>query len=182
MAEPSDRDMEALRARADERLRQGRLPRMKAVRTWGGLGSGLPCALCDAAILSSEPEFELQLDLSPSVPTVRLHRQCHSIWNEAREAFEPVNAWRPAAEELPPYGALIEARVSLNGTRSIILSVICLKVPPVPPSSEPGHAWINATTQRALPNGWRPLEWRFPAGETPATEPQQSDSSFPRRA
>ncbi|MGH8149304.1 MAG: hypothetical protein ACRETB_04915 [Steroidobacteraceae bacterium] len=174
--------MEAMRARADERLRQGRLPRVKAVRTWGGLGTGLPCALCDAAILSSEPEFELEFGRAPSEPTVRLHRECHSVWNEAREAFEPAKAWHPAAEELPPRGALVEARVSLSGTRSIILSVICLKVPPVPPSSEPGHTWINATTQRALPDGWCAMEWRFLGGENPQTSPERSDCSFPRRA
>lgn len=182
MAEPSDRDTQALRTRAEERLRQGRLPRVKAVRTWGGLGSGLPCALCDAAILSSEPEFELQLDLAPTAPTVKLHRACHSIWNEAREAFEPSNAWRAAAEELPPFGALVEARVRLSGTRSIILNVICLKSPPVPPASEPGCAWINATTQRALPDGWGVVEWRYLGGEAPAEVPERSDSSLSKRA
>lgn len=177
MGEPSDRDTEALRARARERLRQGRLPRIKAARTWGGLGSGLPCDLCDAAILSSEPEFELQLDLSAPSESVRFHRQCHTIWSEALEDPLPAADWRPVAEELPPFGALVEARLSLGEARSLILSVMCLEAAPPAPAS-----WINATTGAPLPEGWRPVEWRYQsAAEAEATQ-QAVDSSVHRRA
>lgn len=177
MGEPSDRDTEALRTRARERMRQGRLPRAKAARTWGGLGSGLACDLCDAAILSSEPEFELQLDLSMPSESVRFHRQCHTIWSEALEHYLPAHGWRPVAEALPPFGALVEARLSLGDARSLILNVICLEeTPPAPPS------WINATTGAPLPEGWHPVEWRYqPAAEAEAS-PQPFDSSLTRRA
>lgn len=177
MGEPSDRDTEALRTRARERMRQGGLPHSKAARTWGGLGSGLPCDLCDAAILSSEPEFELQLDLSAPSQSVRFHRQCHSIWNEVREEYSPANDWRSADEQPPPPGALVEARLSLGGTRSVILNVICLKEPSAPSSS-----WINATTGGPLPEGWRPIEWRYLSGAKAESAAQPSDSSLPKRA
>ncbi|MGB6451867.1 MAG: hypothetical protein WBE92_14045 [Steroidobacteraceae bacterium] len=177
MGEPSSRDTEALRARARERLRQGRLPRIKAARTWGGLGSGSPCDLCDAAILSSEPEFELQLDLSMPSESVRFHRQCHTIWSEALENYLPAHDWRPVAEELPPFGALVEARLSLGEARSLILNVRCLEAAPPAPAS-----WINATTGTPLPEGWRPVEWRYPPGAEAEATPQPFDSSLPRRA
>ncbi len=184
MGEPSARNMEALRTRARERMRQGKLPHHKAARTWGGLGSGLPCALCDAAILSNEPEFELQLDLSDPSQSVRFHRLCHSIWNEVREEYSPAHDWRPVVEQLPPLGAHVEARVSLGGTRSVILNAVCLKEP-----SAPGCTWINITTGGPLPEGWRPIEWRYLAGVKAESaeqkgEPAQpfNDSSLPRRA
>jgi hypothetical protein len=153
MGEPSDNDTDALRTRARERIEQGRLPCAKALRTWGGLGSGLRCDLCDSPISSSEPEFELQLDLAESAGSVRFHRQCHAIWNEVRESWR-AGGWRVIAREPPPFGATIEARVKLAETRTIILSVTCLGEP------ASGGPWINATTGGPLPEGWRPIEWR----------------------
>jgi hypothetical protein len=159
MGEPSKEEMELLRIRARERITQGRLPRTKAVRTWGGMGAGLPCSLCDAAILSSEPEFELQFDASTLSGPIRFHRQCHIVWSEVREEHRP-SEWRLVSEELPAAGALVEARVSLGEGRSIILSVICSDDP------EGARLWVNATTGGPLPAGWQPLEWRHPSGRS----------------
>jgi hypothetical protein len=178
MGEPSVEEMELLRIRARERITQGRLPRTKAARTWGGLGVGLPCNLCDAAILASEPEFELQFDLSPASSPIRFHRQCHAIWNEVREEYRPPE-WHLVAEELPPFGALVEARVSLGETRSIILGVICASGP------EAGACtWVNATTGGALPTGWHPVEWRHPTGRSAESDrvAQPREPPVPRRA
>jgi hypothetical protein len=182
MGEPSVEEMELLRIRARERITQGRLPRTKAARTWGGLGVGLPCNLCDAAILSSEPEFELQFELSPTSSPFRFHRQCHAIWNEVREEYRPPE-WHLVSEQLPPFGVLVEARVSLGETRSIILGLICAT------DADAGTCtWVNATTRAALPADWRPLEWRHPSGRT--TESQRGAAAaveprgppLPRRA
>jgi len=168
MSEPSEKDSGALRARARERIEQGRLPRAKAFRTWGGRGSGLRCDLCEAAITTEEPEFELQLDLTPSGEPVRFHRLCHALWNEAREECDPGN-WRPVSRELPPHGVVVEARVSLSTSRSIILNVICHA-----PDGDTGRAapaWLNGTTGGPLPDGWVPIEWRPVPGAS-------SDSHF----
>lgn len=173
MAEPSEKDTDALRIRARERIEQGRLPRAKAIRTWGGLGTGLRCDLCDAAILSSEPEFELQLDLT-STESVRLHRQCHAIWNEVREEWQP-GGWRSAAREPPPFGVVVEARVQLGEARSIILSVVWLS------TDSAAGTWINATTGGPLPEGWRPVEWRPPT-RTSAGSSGVGGSSAPGHA
>jgi hypothetical protein len=199
MAEPSADEMELLRARARERITQGRLPRTKAVRTWGGVGVGLTCCLCDAAILSSEPEFELQFDLLPASTSLRFHRHCHAIWSEVREEYRPPE-WCLVSEQLPPFGSLVEARVRLGATRSIILNLICSS------ASSGAGTWVNGTTGDPLPEGWQPIEWRHAAsvsGEPgrgaeprarsdsgrdaqaarrsePAADPR--DSSMPRRA
>jgi hypothetical protein len=171
MSEPAEKDSGALRARARERIEQGRLPRARALRTWGGRGSGLSCDLCDAPITGDEPEFELQLDAIPSGETVRLHRLCHTLWNEAREDCEP-GGWRPVSRELPPFGVVVEARITLGGRRSIILSVVCLSdestVPPV---------WLNATTRGPLHDGWLPIEWRPPPDASLAPGSEGSSSS-----
>jgi hypothetical protein len=148
--------MDLLRSRARERIAQGRLPRTKPLRTWGGPGVGLPCDLCDAAILDSEPEFELQFDLTPSSSPIRFHRKCRSIWNEVRNEYRPPEWWL-VSEQLPPIGALVEARVSLGETRSIILSLLC--------SGDPAtgeYTWVNGTTGAPLPEGWHAVEWRHP--------------------
>jgi hypothetical protein len=175
MGEPSDTDTEALRTRARERIEQGRLPCAKAVRTWGGLGTGLRCDLCDAPISSNEPEFELQLDLAEPTESVRFHRQCHAIWNEVREAWRP-GGWRVIAREMPAFGATVEARVKLGETRTIILSVTCLC------ESPSGGSWINATTGGPLPEGWRPIEWRPLPYEGAGGRVAEPAPSLPKRA
>jgi hypothetical protein len=76
-------EISTLAVRAHERIDAGLLPRVPPVRTWGGPGSGLTCSLCDQPITASEPEFELQLEAA--VP-VRFHRECHAIWDYARES------------------------------------------------------------------------------------------------
>jgi hypothetical protein len=171
MGEPLAEEIEGLRARARELLRAGKLPHAKAVRTWGGHGSGAPCELCGTAILSSEPEFEVQLELAESAPSLRFHRACHAVWEAVRAETE--TGWTQVSERLPAADSCVEARVALSPGRAIILSLICRMDP------QAGPSWINATTLAPLPEGWTPLEWRARAGEV-ASGP--ADSSLSRRA
>ena len=72
---------------AQARLHAGELPRGDPTRTYGGRGSALNCALCDAAIL--QPEIEMELVYSAAgndsgERTIHLHLYCHSIWNYER--------------------------------------------------------------------------------------------------
>jgi hypothetical protein len=168
MGEPLFEEMEALRARAREMLRAGRLPRARAVRTWGGRGSGAPCELCGTAILSSEPEFEVQLELSPSAPSLRFHRACHAVWETVRAEAE--TGWTQVSERLPPPDSRVDARVVLSPGRTVILSLMCRMDP------QSGPSWINATTLAPLPEGWMPVEWRARADET-ASGPAASSLS-----
>ncbi|MGH8261073.1 MAG: hypothetical protein ACREUG_15435, partial [Steroidobacteraceae bacterium] len=121
----------------------------------------------------------LQLDLL-SADSVRLHRDCHAVWNEVRESWQP-GSWRLISREMPPFDVIVEARVELREARAIILNVICLNRTPA--------AWINATTGGPLPEGWRPFEWRPlreprtpPHGEASRGAPEPASPSQPKRA
>jgi hypothetical protein len=177
MAEDAEESSEALRARALERISQGKLPRAKAARTWGGLGSGLSCDLCDTAILATQPEFEVQTDLAAPAETVRFHRRCHTIWDLVRQELVPEPAqWTPVATQLPAPGDLVEARLSLGGGRAIVLDVIYVG------DSAGAPSWLNATTRAALPVGWDPVEWRQRATAVAAHSEVSTNSRVPKSA
>lgn len=69
--------------------------------------------------------------------------------------------WRHVAEELPPRGVTVEARVSLSETRSIILNLTWLE------GDAAAVSWINSITGGPLRDGWRPVEWRYGAHAAP---------------
>jgi len=75
-----------LHVRAKERMRSGELPTHGPCRCYAGTGSSLICALCDAPILVSEIEYELEFKGpgAPGAKVVRFHTRCESIWNEER--------------------------------------------------------------------------------------------------
>lgn len=158
---------EKLRARARQRIAQGVLPCEKPLRTWGGRGSGAACNLCDQPIQSSEPEMELEYESTSLQPTVRFHLRCQTLWDQAREVRQSSpSQWTSVNEQLPPLRVVVEARVSLSGSRSIILNVmrVC--------DGETGPVvWLNATTNSQLPDLWAPLEWRPLADTLPVTGP-----------
>jgi len=89
-------------------------------------------------------------------------------------ARELPGEWRHVAEELPPFGVIVEARVSLSEKRSIILSVMCAEC-----GAAAAVSWVNSTTGGPLREGWRPLEWRYAAGS--ALQPSAA-SAVHRRA
>jgi hypothetical protein len=173
----SARNENELRALARKQIGEGKLPRAKALRTWGGLGSGLPCDLCREPILQTEPEFELQFDNTPG-SGLRFHRQCHSVWELARH--EPATEhehWTAVGSELPPIGAPVEVRWEMGDTRTLILT--CARNAGI---SDP--VWINLTTKAPLPHGWRPIEWRPTPGAPPqpTPEPEIEPAAVPKRA
>jgi hypothetical protein len=168
-----EKDQEALTARARERIEQGQLPSARAARSWGGRGSGLACSLCDTPILETEPEMELEFDGAVSARALRFHLQCQSAWEIARRA--PVQAeWTPMGQALPPFDAVVEARLTMSGGRPVILGVVRVR------SRGDDAAWMNATTNSPLPDAWTPLEWRYPPGLEPAQSP--AESAAPKRA
>jgi hypothetical protein len=172
MAEHTEESSETLRAKAQERISQGKLPSTKPARTWGGLGSGLACDLCDMTILPTQPEFEVEPDLAAPAEVVRFHRRCHAIWDLVRQELVAIpSQWIPVATRLPAPGELVEVRLDLGGRRTILLDLIYV--------GESGGVdpWINATTRAALPVGWSPLEWRQRAS---AATPHAEEPVNPR--
>ncbi len=186
MGEPSQQEIETLRQRARDWVREGRLPQAPGARTWGGTGSGSACALCGREVTSSDTEIEVELELAGSAASVHFHRSCHHLWEQARiEAAR--RPWRPMSAGTPPLDVPIEARLGLGAARSLILTVVQKRDPATGQT-----AWINATTRGPLPDHWVPTEWRPLATEggalsapvsaesSPGTE--SASSSLPRRA
>jgi hypothetical protein len=67
-----------LRRRAREEIQKGRLPESPTSSIWGGLGSGLPCAVCGDPIRSDQVEYEMA---DPGGgESFRFHLPCHMVW------------------------------------------------------------------------------------------------------
>jgi len=67
-----------------EKLQKGSLPRRQSDRTWGGRGSGRPCAVCDQEIPSSVSEIE---DRDDDGNPLVFHARCHSLLSQERDGF-----------------------------------------------------------------------------------------------
>jgi hypothetical protein len=167
----NEKSEETLRARARERIASGELPRAKPARSWGGRGSGLPCSLCDQPIADTGPEMELEFDGAISATALRFHLQCQVIWDSVRRVPTETE-WTAIEKRLPPFDTVVEARVNLSGSRSVILGVVLAR------SRSTEGQWLNATTSSPLPAAWRPLEWRYPAG----LDTSQQDNATSKRA
>jgi hypothetical protein len=121
--------------------------------------------------------MELEYEASAAHPSVRFHLRCQTLWDQAREAHRPSpSQWISVDEQLPPLRTVVEARVSLGGSRSIILNVmrVC--------DGETGPlVWLNATTNSQLPELWAPVEWR-PVPEALVVGETNVAPNFSRRA
>ena len=85
-ADPARADQ--LHLRAQQRIRSGVLPRIEPTKTWAGRGSGLLCSVCDAPILETQIEYEVDFEWSEGFThrreTYLFHESCHQIWNRER--------------------------------------------------------------------------------------------------
>jgi len=95
-------DEKALRVRAREAVKAGKLPKVRPERIWGGPGIGARCAVCDEPIERTESEFELQFAESsgcePAPPgderpvgvsadgSYHLHVRCFAAWEFERKS------------------------------------------------------------------------------------------------
>jgi hypothetical protein len=97
--------------------------------------------------------MELEYEGSEVHSVVRFHLQCQSVWDEARQLR--ASPWTLVSEELPPLLHIIEARIQLNGSRNLILTVMRVNHGDTGPV-----VWLNTTTNSPLPANWQPVEWR----------------------
>ena len=113
---PTKENDARLRTLARERVRDGTLPRSKALRTWGGFGTGAHCSLCKAPILEAEPEFELQFEQTAAPETlVRFHRVCHLAWEAACQELA-TQRW-PDLKSLPAAPVRVDPPLELSDTK-----------------------------------------------------------------
>jgi len=73
----------------------GVLPGENPVKLWAGMGSGQPCTACERPIMESEPEYEPQYDGARAA--IRLHVECHRIWEVARAQRQSTQGSDPPA-------------------------------------------------------------------------------------
>jgi hypothetical protein len=175
MSDPITSGRESLRDAARQRIEQLRLPSRKPTRIWGGRGTGLPCSLCDKPILDTEPEMELEYADAAAGATVRFHLQCQSVWDEVRQMR--TSPWTLVSTSLPPLFQIVEARIALGAARSVILSVMRVNHGDTGPL-----VWLNTTTNSALPENWRPVEWRALADPSHSVPPEIVASRTQQRA
>jgi hypothetical protein len=64
-----------------EAIGQRRLPARPPDRTWGGMGTGGPCAIRGASVKADEAELELEFSGNPhaTAETYRVHARCFAI-------------------------------------------------------------------------------------------------------
>jgi hypothetical protein len=70
----------------------GRLPAQAPERTWGGRGSGVPCAICTEPLRSDEVEWELEFTSGLDRLTrtnLHVHPDCYADWDLARHRTLP---------------------------------------------------------------------------------------------
>jgi len=76
-------DDAALRERARDAIKLGRLPARRLVRSWAGKGSGATCVVCVRPVTHDQVELELEFAAAPpsAAPRCcRVHAQCFAAW------------------------------------------------------------------------------------------------------
>lgn len=66
---------------ARERVANGTLPRVTRFRTFGGPGSGCPCALCGTTIQAAS--LEILVEAADEPLTLVFHVKCQAAWQVA---------------------------------------------------------------------------------------------------
>jgi hypothetical protein len=84
------KDRFVLRQKALLGMQSGKLPTQRPSVTWGGVGSGAVCAVCDVRLSPDdvEIEFEISPEGDPNRGAYTMHLTCHAAW----EAELPVAA------------------------------------------------------------------------------------------
>lgn len=75
-------DDTVLRRIARESIAKGVLPDRSPEQTWGGPGTGVQCALCEATVTRDELEFEVDFGRE----RYHLHLACFSAWDAERKS------------------------------------------------------------------------------------------------
>lgn len=78
-----------LREAARRAIESGAVPRHRAERTWGGLGTGASCAVCSAKIARHEVELEVEVFVEGARPrALFMHQRCYSAWEAERRRMD----------------------------------------------------------------------------------------------
>jgi len=79
-----------LRRVARDRITKEQLPRTVPARVWGGMGSGLPCALCGQPINPDDCELHFEAKCNGGEPRrFHFHVACEALWKRECGAEQP---------------------------------------------------------------------------------------------
>jgi hypothetical protein len=87
MKDTAREDRSALQALVRAMLRTAALPATTPQSVWAGPGSGSMCAICAQPIAANGFEVELVFHEGGAPRGMRLHCQCHAIWEMERRWF-----------------------------------------------------------------------------------------------
>ena len=88
-------DETALRTKAREAIRTGRMPSRRPDRTWGGPGVGVVCEVCGEAVTKDQLEMQVEFsrDGSSAPPAgleiFHIHVRCFAAWEFERQNGGP---------------------------------------------------------------------------------------------
>ena len=85
-------DEPILREKARAAVQSGKLPSRRPDRTWGGLGVGALCAVCERPVTKQEMEFEIQFARdgdNPGLNKFHVHIRCFAAWEFERSKAQP---------------------------------------------------------------------------------------------
>jgi hypothetical protein len=80
-------DEKALREKARAVVQSGKLPSRRPDRTWGGLGVGASCTICEPPVTQDQMEFEIQFARdgdNPGLDKFHVHIRCFAEWEFER--------------------------------------------------------------------------------------------------
>lgn len=84
-------DENALRIKAREALRTGKLPHARPSRMWGGPGVGASCTVCSDPVRQEDLGFELEFGSEHAGPfegNHHVHLRCFAAWEFERRTSE----------------------------------------------------------------------------------------------
>jgi hypothetical protein len=105
-------DQGVLREKARLAIQSGKLPDRLPESTFGGPGTGAPCAVCDRPVRPDELEIELKYsERAKDSPNYHFHVRCHRSWEIECLIFSRAKWHTPLADPSPSP----EERGLLNG-------------------------------------------------------------------
>jgi hypothetical protein len=80
-------DEKALREKARAVVQSGKLPSRRPDGTWGGLGVGASCTICELPVTKDQMEFEIEFARdgdNPGLDEFHVHIRCFAAWEFER--------------------------------------------------------------------------------------------------
>ena len=85
-------DETALRTKARETIRSGKMPSRRPDRSWGGPGVGLVCVVCGETVTNDQLEMQVEFSRdgdNAGLDIFHIHIRCFAAWEFERKNDGP---------------------------------------------------------------------------------------------